>query len=75
MDAPLPASTDPHAPVYHFQLALLPRLPPDTRKVVLLPAHTESRDAVMLLADTDSVFTLMNLLAQEVVLQVPSART
>jgi hypothetical protein len=43
--------------------------------VLLPPLQTESVDAVMEVAAADSVFTLMNLLSQLVVLQKPSART
>ncbi len=37
MLAPVPADVPPHEDVYHFQLAPVPRLPPLTDSVVLLP--------------------------------------
>jgi hypothetical protein len=35
--APVPTKVPPHDDVYHFQLAPVPRLPPLTDRVVLLP--------------------------------------
>jgi hypothetical protein len=37
METPLPAGVPPQLPEYHFQLAPVPRLPPKTDNVVLLP--------------------------------------
>jgi hypothetical protein len=71
---PVPAAVPPQLPVYHLQAALPPRLPPFTERVMLLPLHTESFP-VILLAATEKLLTLIVLLTQEVVLQVPSART
>jgi enoyl reductase-like protein len=57
IEAPVPAGIPPQDAMYHFHVALLPRLPPDTRNVVLPPEQTESTDAVIAVAATDSVFT------------------
>jgi hypothetical protein len=65
----------PHEVVYHFQLALLPRLPPLMRNLLLLPGQTESALAITLLTAVDWVLTWMDLLAHAEVLQVPSALT
>jgi hypothetical protein len=54
---------------------LLPRLPPFTLRVTLEPLQTESAEAVMEVGAVDKVLTLMDLLVQAVVSQVPSART
>jgi hypothetical protein len=43
----------PHEALYHFQLALLPRLPPLMRNMLLLPGHTESALAMTLLTAVD----------------------
>lgn len=40
MDVPVPAAVVPHPAVYHCQEAPLPRLPPLTVRVALLPEHT-----------------------------------
>ncbi len=72
---PLPTAVPPQELLYHFQLALLPRLPPFTLRVTLEPLHTESAEAVMEEGAVDKVLTLMDLLVQAVVSQVPSART
>ena len=72
---PLPTAVPPQELLYHFQSALLPRLPPFTLRVTLEPLQTESAEAVMEVGAVEKVFTLMDLLAQAVVLQVPSART
>ena len=72
---PLPTAVPPQELLYHFQLALLPRLPPFTLRVTLEPLHTESTEALIEVGAAEKVLTLMDLLAQAVVLQVPSART
>ena len=72
---PEPTAAPPHELVYHFQLALLPRLPPLTLSVTLLPLHMESIVAVMEAGAVDRLLTLMVLFTQIVVLQVPSALT
>jgi hypothetical protein len=39
IELPVPARVVPHPPVYHFQLAPVPKLPPLTVKVELEPGH------------------------------------
>jgi hypothetical protein len=73
--SPVPSAVPPQELLYHFQLALLPRLPPPMRSLLLLPGQTESALATTLLTAVEKVLTLMDLLAQLVVLHVPSART
>jgi hypothetical protein len=72
---PLPTAVPPQELLYHFQSALLPRLPPFTLRVTLEPLQTESAEAVMEEGAVEKVLTLMDLLVQAVVSQVPSART
>jgi uncharacterized membrane protein len=72
---PLPTAVPPQELLYHFQSALLPRLPPFTLRVTLEPLQTESAEAVMEVGAVEKVLTLMDLLVQAVVSQVPSART
>jgi hypothetical protein len=61
--------------LYHFQTALLPSEPPTLVRVTLLPLQMESAVAEIEEAAIESVFTLMALLTQIELLQVPSART
>ena len=72
---PLPIAVPPQELLYHFQLALLPRLPPFTLSVTLEPLQTESAEAVMDVGAAEKVLTLIVLLTHAVVLQLPSART
>ena len=72
---PVPIAAPPQELLYHFQLALLPRLPPLTLRLTLPPLQTESREAEMDVGAVEKVLTLMVLLTQAVVLQVPSALT
>ena len=69
---PVPIS---ELPRYHLQRAPLPRLPPFTVRVTLVDPQVESALALMPVATTLGVFTLMDLLAHAVVLQVPTALT
>ncbi len=72
---PVPTAVPPQLPLYHLQLALVPREPPLTlRETVELP-QVESVLAMMAEATVLAEFTVMVLDAQLVVLQVPSART
>ena len=41
----MPTEVPPHEPLYHCQLAPVPRLPPETDKVVELPEHIAVGDA------------------------------
>jgi hypothetical protein len=71
---PVPAAVPPQVPLYHFQLAPVPRLPPLTLSVVLLPRQMVVVP-VMPVAGTEVSLTVTVMLRQMVVLQVPSART
>jgi hypothetical protein len=75
MEEPVPTSVPPQLPVYHIQLAPVPRLPPETLSVLVFPGVIVDGLAVAEVAETDVVFTLTVLLTHEVVLQVPSALT
>ena len=61
-------------PKYHFQLALVPRLPPFKLKVELWPLQIVEVP-LMLLAGTEVSLTVSVTVLQIVLLQVPSART
>ncbi len=74
-EVPVPIAVPPQDPLYHFQLAWKPSVPPLTVRVTVLPPQVVSLLAVMPVGATDLLFTLMVLLAQAVVLHSPSART
>ena len=73
--APIPASVPPQLPEYHFHCALVPREPPFTESCDGSPAQSVITDADADVAATEGAFTVMTMLAQFVVLQIPSART
>jgi hypothetical protein len=74
--APVPIEVPEHEPLYHFQLAPAPKLPPVTESVVFLPrqrlpeTETLMDAAGLLLSLTSTTLTIHG-----VVLQVPSALT
>jgi hypothetical protein len=72
MLAPVPADVPPHDDVYHFQLAPVPKLPPLTDRVVLLPLFIKVVPLIEV-AGTDVSCTVTVTLLQMVLLQVPSA--
>ena len=74
---PVPADVPPQLPVYHFQLADVPKLPPLTLSVRLPPRQTvELPDDVIELAGADvSPVTVIVTLLHDVLLHVPSALT
>ena len=72
---PVPTLLPPQLPVYHSQLAPVPKLPPLTDKVTVVPRQTGLALAVIDDGAVDSEFTLIVTLAHEVVLHVPSDRT
>lgn len=72
---PEPIELPPHDPVYHLHEALLPRLPPTTSRLKLVPKQMESSLELMLKGAVEKELTLMLLPTQTVVLQEPSART
>ena len=72
--APEATKVVPHEPVYQYQLAAVPSIPPVTPIVVLLPRQI----GVVPEADVageDKVFTVTVVFAQVVVLHKPAART
>ncbi|NBP06100.1 MAG: hypothetical protein EBV15_07785 [Bacteroidetes bacterium] len=50
---PVPMEVPLHEPLYHFHVAPVPRLPPDTLTVVLWPLQILLEPAVTELAGTD----------------------
>ena len=71
---PVPTETPPQLPLYHFQDAACPRLPPLTLSVVFLPRHIVLVPVIEV-AGTEVSRTFTVILRQMVLLQVPSART
>ena len=65
--APVPASVPPHDPVYHLTDAPVPRLPPDTVRFVLPPAHMAGVAAVAVVGATEAVLTVTVTCAQAVI--------
>ena len=73
--APEPIRVPPQLPVYHCQLAAVPRLPPLAESVAVAPAQ---RAVVLVLTDVAAVefeLLLTVTLEQRVVLQEPTAFT
>ena len=75
IDAPLPTRVPAQTPVYHFQLAPVPREPPTTLRVVDPPTQKLLLLVVADVGSVEAVFTVTVMLAQAVVLQSPSALT
>lgn len=73
IDEPVPNKVPPHDEVNHFQIAPVPRLPPLTVRVTLVPLQIVVAEAVIPLAGNDVSSTFIVLLMQAVELQVPSA--
>jgi hypothetical protein len=72
----VPADVPPQLPVYHFQLADVPRLPPLKLSVRLPPKqNVEEPEEFIEIAGTDVSFTVIVMLLQILLLHVPSART
>ncbi len=71
---PVPTRVPPQDAVYHLQRALLPSEPPFTVSVTAVEPQVESAEDVIPVGATEAVFTLITLVTQAVVLQVPSAR-
>ena len=69
---PVPTDVPPQEPLYHFQLAPVPKLPPLRLKVVLWPLQIVVVP-LMLFVGTEVSLTVIVTLWQAVVLQVPSA--
>jgi hypothetical protein len=64
----------PHEPLYQYQSAPVPRIPPEVLKFVEPPSHMVDKVAIIELAEVELSFTVILILTQLVVLQVPSAR-
>ena len=65
----------PQLPVYQFQVAPVPKLPPVAVNVVAPLGQVGFTDAVAPVGAVEFVFTVTATLAHVVVLQVPSALT
>ena len=72
---PDPAEVPPHDPVYHSHPAPVPSDPPLTVKVEDCPSQIVDGDALAEVGSVDTELTLIVMLWQVVLLQVPSART
>ena len=75
MLVPLPADVPPHEPLYHWNEAPVPRLPPDNVSVDELPLGMSAGDADAPVGGIDCVLAVTVVLTQPVMLAVPSART
>jgi hypothetical protein len=75
MLAPEPTSVPPQLPVYHCQLAAVPRLPPLAESVAVPPEHTLVVVVLMELAAVDGWLILRTTPEHAVVLQMPIAFT
>lgn len=72
-EAPEPANVPPHEPVYHFQIAPVPVVPPVKDTVLELPVHKPDGDDDNEEGITEDVLTVTVKLVQTVVLHVPCA--
>ena len=63
----------PHDPVYHTQVAPVPKEPPVTDNVDEDPEHIDAGNADAELAGVDSVFIVTVVLTHVVLLQSPTA--
>lgn len=75
MLAPEPTKVPPQLPVYHCQLAAVPRLPPLAESVAVPPEHTLVVVLLMELAAVEGAFVFTIRPEQVVVLQIPTALT
>ena len=74
--APVPTAVPlPQPLLYHFQSAPVPKLPPVILKVVLPPLQMVVAEALALVAGIEVSLTVMETLAQLVLLHNPSALT
>jgi len=73
MVKPFPSIVPPQLPLYHNQSAFVPRLPPDTDKVVVEPLQIVPITALADKGGLESEFKEMEILKQVVVLQSPTA--
>ena len=75
MLAPEPTKVPPQLPVYHCQLAAVPRLPPLAERVAVPPVHKLVVVVLMELAAVEGALVLTMRPEQAVVLQIPTAFT
>lgn len=75
MLAPEPTRVPPQLPVYHCQLAAVPRLPPLTESVAVPPEHKPVVVVLMELAAVEAALVFTIKPEQAVVLQIPTAFT
>ena len=75
IEAPLPSNVPPQLPLYHFQEAPVPSLPPLTVMVLLLPKQTAVVGPVIELAGPEVSLTVMVAEIQADAPQLSSART
>ena len=74
-ELPLPSREPLQLPLYHFQVAPVPKLPPVLVRVVLWPLQIVVALALAEVTGVDVSFTVKVIFLQTVLLQVPSART
>ena len=75
VDVPFPISVPPQEPVYHTQFALVPKLPLVTVNVDMAPEQISVGFALAIVGATDVVLCVTVTVAQDVVLQSPTAPT
>ena len=75
VDVPFPTSAPPQEPVYHTQLALVPKLPLVTVKVEVEPEQISVGFAVATVGASDGVLRVTVTFVHAVVLQSPTAAT
>jgi len=75
MLVPLPTSVPPQLPLYHCQLAAVPKLPPLALNVAEAPEHKLVVLVFTELAGVEAELVLMVILEHAVVLQAPTAFT
>ena len=74
-ELPLPSREPLQLPLYHFQVAPVPKLPPVLVRVVLWPLQIVVALALAEVTGVEVSFTVKVIFLQTVLLQVPSART
>ena len=73
IEGPVPAVVPPQEPVYHFQEAPVPKLPPFTLSMVDPPGQKSLAEAEAEEGAVETVLTVTCTEAHSVVLQSPSA--
>ena len=76
MDVPFPADVPPiHEPVYHCQVAEVPKDPPLNVNIVEFPGHIADGVDSADVEASETIFRVTSAVTQVVVPHVPSART